>query len=98
MKRIWKFDLDDVALQYVEMPEGSRPLTVQSQADLAGGRLLLVLWAICDDFVEKKVKYPVWQYDTGDSLREGLNESCYLATVQLGRFVYHVFVGKPVAP
>ena len=40
MKRIWKFVLEDVNLQHVEMPAGSRPLTVQVQADC------LVLWAI----------------------------------------------------
>lgn len=79
---IWKFKLRiGTGEQRVEMPAGSRLLTVQAQ----GGAP--TLWALCDESAPE-VARRIWCYGTGDSL---LGHWPFVATLQLGSSVVHYF-------
>jgi hypothetical protein len=79
---IWKFKLRiGIGEQRVEMPAGSRLLTVQAQ----GGAP--TLWALCDERAPKAMRR-IWCYGTGDAL---LGTWPYIATLQLGTSVVHYF-------
>lgn len=83
-KRIFKYELS-VDGTNISMPVGAEILTVQSQ------NRTLCLWALVDPEAAKEIRYfevfgtghPIG-YDAGVS-RE------YIATVQDGGFVWHVF-------
>ncbi|WP_425258476.1 DUF7352 domain-containing protein [Rubrivivax sp. RP6-9] len=79
---IWKFRLrHGTGEQSVEMPAGSRLLTVQEQDGLP------TLWAICDEGAAS-VRRKLWAYGTGDAM---VRTWPYIATFQSGRSVVHYF-------
>lgn len=84
MKTIWKYELQPVDFQTLEMPKDSRILCCQTQNDNP------CLWAVVNPKAET-VKRKIRIAGTGHPLQEGVTE--YLGTVQTldGRLVLHVF-------
>lgn len=83
---IHKFPLDGVGVHNVVMPARAQLLTVQAQDSV------LCLWALIDTtcrFVDRRVNVVF----TGNAIRSDLFLGKYVATVQMGQFVYHVFDG-----
>lgn len=83
MKTIWKFHLAVTQEQPLAMPEGSEILTVQLQGDA------LVLWAKVND-ARPTVERIFHVYGTGHPVH-GVAELEYIATVQVGAIVLHIF-------
>lgn len=88
MKSIWKYKLEVTGRQVVDMPEGAKILTVQTQ-----GVDVPCIWA------EVEVGAPlygveVFTYGTGGPLGE-MDGVEYLGTYQIssGALVFHVYVG-----
>ncbi len=79
---IWKFPLELVAEQDVEMPEDGRVLTIQTQGET------LTLWALVDQ-TNKLAKRRIRLHGTGHPFAG--HQGVYLATVQNGPFVWHFF-------
>jgi hypothetical protein len=81
---IWKFSLDLVDRQTVMMPRGAVVIAAQEQ----DGRICL--WAI----VDPKANLTSRMFaivGTGMPLPSQMGHLLHLATVQLDRFVWHVF-------
>lgn len=83
MKTIWKFALQiQRGPQRVDMPHGADVLTAQMQGDV------LMLWALCEP-----EKLPIGRtfavYGTGFRVPDACGK--YVATVQDGGLVWHVF-------
>lgn len=87
MKTIWKCKLDIVDDQYIEVPLGSQPLTVQYQ------RGELCLWVLVPNAGRPKTEQMIHVYGTGNPIPDVRSQ--YVGTVQetnRGRqFVWHVF-------
>lgn len=84
---IWKFELDTVNMQTIEMPYCAKILTVQVQRETP------CLWAIVDPSLEKEKRH-FEIFGTGNPIVEGMGVSReYIGTYQLhdGDLVYHVF-------
>jgi len=87
-KVIWKFPLETIATQAIEMPRHAEILTVQVQRGVPS------LWAVVDpDRVQQKRHFAI--YGTGHLMPElemGA-ERKYIGTYQLadGGLVFHVF-------
>jgi hypothetical protein len=87
MKTIWKYPLEITDQQSVTMPEGAKILTAQMQ-----GRDLC-LWAIVDPDARHHEDRHIQIVGTGH-LIEGLEDAkqfSYIASVQMGALVWHVF-------
>lgn len=80
---IWKWNLNLTDQQTIQMPEGSRPLTVQIQ----GGDICM--WSAVDPLAVK-VPFTIIIVGTGNSGPD-FSGSRYIGTVQQGPFVWHVF-------
>lgn len=82
--RIWKWPLVITDLQTVEIPSGSKLLTVQMQGDLPQ------LWALCDETAPLTTR-KIAIYGTGNQIPDKPGQ--YIATVQSdgGALVWHVF-------
>lgn len=82
---IWKFPLTVTDYQTLTMPEGAEILSVQDQDGA------LCLWALVDPqapMVERLIEV----FGTGHPIPTNMGISRnYLASVQQGRFVWHVF-------
>lgn len=85
---IWKFPLEVVDEQSVEMPAGASPLTVQVQKGEP------CLWARVNP-ANERMQRRVFIHGTGHPLHA--DAMAYLATFQLlgGTFVGHVFLEYP---
>lgn len=87
-KQIWKFELQVTDTQSVVMPAGANPLYV---ADQNGN---LCLWAVVNPQKPSESR-DVWVVGTGNSMPTEIElYGDYIGTVQQGRFVWHVFIGK----
>ena len=82
MLSVWKFKLEVTDLQQVEMPQGAQLMTVQEQ----GGELCL--WAAVDTEAPKESR-TIEIIGTGNPFHEASRR--YVASVQQGVFVWHVF-------
>jgi hypothetical protein len=80
--RIWKYSFSIVDSQTIAMPAGAKVLTAQKQGKT------FVMWAIVDVSrpAEDRVFYV---YGTGNPIDHDLGK--WVATVQDGAFVWHVF-------
>lgn len=84
MKTIWKFSLDLVDRQVIDMPHGAQVLTVQKQSHA------LCLWAVVDTTAEREGR--IFEiHGTGNPMSEIDIKRLYVATVQQLPFVWHVF-------
>ena len=81
---IWKYELDIANEATLDMPEGAKVLTVQTQEGVC------CIWAQVDAS-KPKVKRHFSVYGTGQPLPQ--NPGIYLGTFQLhgGQLVFHVF-------
>lgn len=80
--QVWKFAIEPATGEHrIEMPKGSKLLTIQLQHGVP------VLWAICDDKATR-VARKIWSYGTGDAM---LRAWPYVATLQIGPAVFHYF-------
>lgn len=83
MKKILKYPLSSVGEQFLLMPKDAKVLTVQMQHNQ------MCLWALVD--ISKSVRrYKVNILGTGHEFNEIIGP--YVATVQDGQYVWHVFV------
>lgn len=81
MTTVWKFPLRIVGLQEIRMPRRTIILTAQMQ------HTELCLWAVC---VEGKTNLRTIEiFGTGHELPDF--ERAYIATVQTGGLVWHIF-------
>lgn len=87
MKRIYKYAVIHLfdAVPSLELPEGYRILTCQTQRGVA------YLWVEVDTSAPK-VTVPIEVVGTGDAVPENMN---YVSTFQLaeGEYVFHLYVG-----
>lgn len=83
MKTIWKFPLQLVSPQFIEMPDGAEILTVQSQGDVG------CLWALVDPEMAVTPRY-FEVFGTGQNVHT-LSKRRYIGTFQQPPFVWHVF-------
>lgn len=85
MKTIWKFCLDLIEIQEIEIPKDAEILAVQTQNDQP------CLWCLVKSDA-KMVKKIIRTFGTGHEIDEDFNGT-YLGTYQLdeGNYVYHVF-------
>ena len=84
MKVIYKYTLEVTDEQEVKMPAGAQILCVQVQH----GRP--TLWALVDP--EKKLEdRRFFVHGTGNPIHSDAKVKCYIGTVQINGFVWHVF-------
>ena len=83
---IWKFTLELKDRQIVMMPKGAKIIAIQEQAGA------ICLWAIVDPNANLASRMFAIA-GTGMPLSSHLGPESHLATVQIGRFVWHVFEG-----
>jgi len=88
MKTIYKYELINTPVQTIQMPEGSKILTVQLQGKTP------VLWALIDTKKKNKRK-TIELYHTGSEIRGGAAiMRDYIGTFQTRESVFHVFEYK----
>jgi len=87
---IWKYPLQPIPLQTVQMPSGARFL----HADVQSGRQLAA-WFVVDPGAEA-VDRLVYMVGTGRPLPEPADRHTFLTTVQSGQFVWHFFIEDEV--
>ena len=84
-KSIWKFQLEVLDMQEVQMPKGAKILTAQAQGDIP------CLWAEVD--AEEKVMEirTIEIIGTGHTVEDANRQ--YIGTVQLylGAFIWHIY-------
>jgi hypothetical protein len=85
MRTVWTFPLHGLQSQTIDAPCGARFLTAQVQANS------ICLWAEVDDKRELH-EVRVFIVATGGYKREDARH--YIGTVQLGDYVWHVYVGE----
>ena len=86
-KAIWKFGLEVVDLQDIEMPIGAEILSVQTQYNK------VCIWAVCDPEAKKEkrvfmVKGTGHKFDDSD-----LEYATFIGTTQMheGQLIWHVY-------
>ena len=87
MTKIWKWFIPiEGDFTTIEMPVNAEILCVQTQGNL------IVIWAMCNDYLPREKRHfevigtGHTIYDTNEDL-----ERKYIGTVQISRFVWHVF-------
>lgn len=86
MKRIYKYPLEIMDVQEVDLPKGAQILSVQAQYGIPN------IWALVDDKQTKTEKVIIRIIGTGYQIPDA-NSLEYIGTVQLinGSVVFHVF-------
>lgn len=87
MKTVWRFQLQLIDEQEIEMPKGAVPIKVGSMENEP------CLWALVDDSLEYK-KYKIYMFGTGHSIPAYLNID-YLGSSKITKFddlIFHVFI------
>jgi len=84
MNTIWKFELEIVDEQVIAMPEFASILCAQEQ----GGKLCLWAKVVTDKKLENRV---IRIIGTGNPVHDADQMVGYIDTVQIGKFVWHVF-------
>lgn len=85
MQTIWKFTLQVVGRQQIQVPEGAMLLSLQVQGSSP------CIWALVDP-KQPTVSIEVWTFGTGHDVPQDFAAS-FLGTYQLksGALVFHVF-------
>jgi len=85
METIYKYNLEVIDRQIIQMPEQSEILTVQSQFNEPK------LWVKVESD-NKKIDYEIAMFGTGYPILDDYN-GVYIGTIQLdyGNYVYHCF-------
>jgi hypothetical protein len=84
MKEIWKFSIITRDRQLVSMPKGAEIVSTQVQNGI------ICLWAFVDPNAEQEPTY-IEVVGTGWQIPSHLSRENYIATVQDGQLVWHVF-------
>lgn len=87
-KTIYKYQLKVEGIQKIELPTGSKILTVQNQAETA------CMWCLIDRDIETKETRVIEILGTGhDVFDDEITERKYINTFQLqgGALVFHAF-------
>ena len=84
MDTIWKFELEIIDEQMVEMPEGAIILAVQAQYDKPW------LWARVNPHA-KPTQRKIMTHGTGHEVPETTGSHLGTYQIQGGRYVFHVF-------
>lgn len=84
MRTIYKYPLEIVDEQFIELPADAMILTAQNQNQV------LCLWTILDT-ESPKVKRKIWIIGTGNPIPEHSLPLDFIVTVQWGMFVWHIF-------
>lgn len=90
MYRVYKYTIENLGENEIEVPENFKPLSVQDQQGT------LCLWAMVE-VDSPKCKRVVHVIGTGFDISEGRHfHLVYLGTVQQrgGEFVWHVFIDR----
>ncbi len=87
MKTIYKYPIKPHTRQLLELPKGTRILSVQEQ------RGAINIYAMVDNEVEAVELIPVLLYGTGHCVHEEIEEVRFLGTVSMynGDLVLHAF-------
>ena len=85
---IWKFTLEIQDVQTIRMSIGAEILTVQIQYGKP------CLWAVVDGSALKEPRF-IQIYETGQAMIGMSWDRKYIATIQIGQTVYHVFEYVP---
>lgn len=93
-RRIWKYELAITDEQKIEVPPGFKPLHVGAQPTRLGG-LQLCLWAEVNEGTGSTDNMPllVRVIGTGNAMPD-MSDFGYVGTVQMGLFVWHVYVER----
>ena len=83
---IWKYPLEIQDVQTIRMSIGAEILTVQNQ----DGKPCLWAEVDADDKVSAEPRY-IEVYETGQAMIGMSLDRKYIATIQIGQTVYHVF-------
>lgn len=86
MKTIWKYELQIVDEQVLEMPRMAVPLSVKLQYGVA------CLWAEVDSS-EKTERRKVFCCGTGNPMKD-MTECLFIGTVIQGQFVWHFYIER----
>lgn len=85
MRAIWKFPVPVDDRLTIKMPKGARVLTVQAQ-----GREMCIWAEVQTQAAEEKRYFAV--FGTGHEMLHGMGYSdVYVGTVQIGKFVWHLY-------
>jgi len=84
-KSIWKFALETIDIQHIEMPTDAEILTIQTQDEIP------CIWALVNPDAPKRTVY-FEIFGTGDRIRDTTKRK-YIGTYQLrkGSLVFHCF-------
>ncbi len=86
-KVVFKYPLDLVEHQYVNLPLGFKILSIQVQGNKA------CMWALVDK-TQKNVHKGIICVGTGNPIAHNLGD--FIATVQMGMYVWHFFEGEEI--
>ena len=87
MRTIYKYQLDLVVTQVVMLPKGAEILTVQKQFRSLGTETMC-MWALVDPDAKAEPR-TIFIQGTGFEIHADFKR--YIATVQDGPYVWHVF-------
>ena len=83
MRTIYKYPLDVTNRQTLVLPIGSYILSLQDQNGIP------TIWALVDSEQTETMSHEITMYGTGHPLSH--DSGTWLATLQLGSFVWHFF-------
>ena len=87
MKKVHKYSVGEVAIQWLTVPKGAELLTIELQGGFP------FLWVLVDDAQTVFVKCEIVIYKTGEKIREYWTREQYLGTLIVANDtkVYHFF-------
>lgn len=85
MKTIYKYPFKISAVVEIDLPFGSRVLTIQPQGNE------VFLWALVDSEEKQMLKSRFCVYGTGQPAFELISYLRYFTTIQVNGFVWHIF-------
>jgi len=90
MKTIYKYSLETIKNQFIDLPVDSKILCVQTQNDTP------CIWALVDDAVAALETRIIYTYGTGHDIPDADN-LVYIGTYQLliGKLIFHLFEKLP---
>jgi len=89
MRVIYKYPLRVVNKQHFDMYADSEIIGVQVQDND------IVMWAVVDTD-RKMIEVAIRMYGTGEEFADEIDDLSFISTVQLGSFVWHLFMVSKV--
>lgn len=88
-KRIWKFVLDATTYQRLELPKGTKCLSVHTQSGQ------ICMWAEVDVMEKEKQPFDIFIFGTGHDLLPARGDFLGTCLMAGGSLVWHVYVFGP---